>query len=90
MRGQDNCLFERWFILEAEEGDHYYQIPVEERRRPDVEAILPFERHIGLSGFTCKVLKRDILSGTYTAGMLYKNLRSGKTAYGRSGRQTVF
>lgn len=86
MLGRDNSLFERWFILEAEQGDYYYQIPVKERRRPDVEAILPLQKNIELSGFTCRVLKEDIISGKYTAGMLYRDLCSGKTAYKRSDR----
>ena len=84
MLGQDNCLFERWFVLEAENGDYYYRFPVEERRRPDVEAILPLQKNIELSGFTCKILKDDLSTGRYAAGMLYRNLCDGKTAYRRS------
>ncbi|MDE6950309.1 MAG: hypothetical protein K2P64_05250, partial [Lachnospiraceae bacterium] len=87
MLGQDNCLFERWFILEAENGDHYYRFPVKERRRPDVEAILPLQTNIELSGFTCKILKDDLTKGKYSAGMLYRNLCTGKTAYKRAGRE---
>lgn len=87
MLGQDNALFERWFVLEAEQGNHYYRFPVKERRRPDVEAILPQQKNIELSGFTCKILKEDLISGEYTAGMLYKNLCNGKTAYQRSDRR---
>lgn len=87
MLGQDNCLFERWFILEAENGDHYYRFPVKERRRPDVEAILPLQTNIELSGFTCKILKDDLKKGKYSAGMLYRNLCTGKTAYKRAGRE---
>lgn len=87
MLGQDNALFERWFVLEAEQGDHYYRFPVKERRRPDVEAILPQQNNIELSGFTCKILKEDLISGKYAAGMLYRNLCSGKTAYRRSDRR---
>lgn len=87
MLGQDNCLFERWFILEAENGDHYYRFPVKERRRPDVEAILPLQTNIELSGFICKILKDDLTKGKYLAGMLYRNLCTGKTAYKRDGRE---
>lgn len=87
MLGQDNCLFERWFILEAEKGDYYYRFPVKERRRPDVEAILPIQKNIELSGFTCKILKDDLSPGRYVAGMLYRNLCSGKTAYRRADRE---
>lgn len=85
--GQDNCLFERRLILGAEKGDFYYQIPVKERRRPDVEAILPQQKNIELSGFVCRVLKQDIISGEYIVGMLYRNLCTGKLSYCQSERR---
>lgn len=78
---QDNCLFERWLILEADQDDFYYQVPVQEWLRPDVEAILPQEKNIELSGFTCRILKDDLVSGSYKVGMLYRNLCSGKLFY---------
>lgn len=83
--GQDNCQFERLLILEAKEGDFYYQAPVHERLRPDVEAILPQQKNIELSGFTCRILQEDLIAGTYTVGMLYRNLQNGKLYY-RRGR----
>lgn len=86
MLGQDNCLFERFLILEAEKGDYYYRFPVKERRRPDVEAILPLQKNIELSGFTCKILKDDLSTGRYVAGMLYRNLCNGKMAYWRTDK----
>lgn len=82
--GQDNSLFERFLILEAGTEDFYYQIPVKDRLRPDVEAILPGQTNIELSGFTCRILKEHLISGSYTVGMLYKNLENGKFSYGRS------
>ena len=87
MRGQDNCLFERWLILEAEKEDIYYRIPVKERRRPDVEAILPQQKNIELSGFVCRILKQDIIFGRYAVGMLYRNLCTGKLSYCQSERK---
>lgn len=87
--GRDNCLFERWLILGAEKEDFYYQIPVQERRRPDVEAILPQQKNIELSGFVCRILKQDIISGEYAVGMLYRNLCDGKLFYRRSERKVL-
>lgn len=84
MLDQDNCLFERFLILEAEAEDFYYQIPVKERLRPDVEAILPAQTNIELSGFTCRILKQHLISGRYTGGMLYRNLCDGRLSYSRS------
>lgn len=86
MLDQDNCLFERWLILEAGQGDFYYQIPVNERLRPDVEAILPQQKNIELSGFTCRISKGDIVSGDYIVGMLYRNVLNGRLFYRRSDR----
>lgn len=82
--GQDNSLFERFLILEAGTEDFYYQVPVKDRLRPDVEAILPEQTNIELAGFTCRMLKEHLISGSYTVGMLYKNLASGKLSYKRS------
>lgn len=87
MLGRDNCLYERWLILEAESGDFYYQIPVKERLRPDVEAILPQQKNVELSGFTCRILKENLTSGEYAVGMLYRNLLSGELSYGRSDKK---
>ena len=81
---QDNCMFERTLILEAQEGDFYYQLPVQERLRPDVEAVLPQQRNIALSGFTCRIRREDLPAGSYTVGMLYRSLCGGKLFYGRS------
>lgn len=81
---EDNCLFERWLVLEPERGDFYYRVPVRERLRPDVEEILPRQKNIALSGFVCRVLKEDIVSGEYGIGMLYRNRCGGKLYYQRS------
>lgn len=86
MLDQDNCLFERWLILESEQGDFYYQVPVRERLRPDVEAILPRQKNIELSGFTCRILKGSIAAGDYGVGMLYRNVLNGRLFYRRSDR----
>lgn len=86
MLDQDNCLFERWLILESEQGDFYYRIPVRERLRPDVEAILPLQKNIELSGFTCRIWKGSIAAGDYGVGMLYRNVLNGRLFYRRSDR----
>lgn len=86
MLDQDNCLFERWLILESVQGDFYYQVPVRERLRPDVEAILPRQINIELSGFTCRILKESIAAGDYGVGMLYRNVLNGRLFYRRSDK----
>lgn len=84
MLWQDNCLFERWLVLESEQEDFYYRAPVKERLRPDVEAILPQQKNIELSGFVCRILKEDLASGDYRIGMLYQDRCSGRLYYGGS------
>ena len=81
MLWEDNCLFERWLVLEPEQGDFYYRAPVKERLRPDVEEILPQQKKIALSGFVCRVLREDIIPGEYRIGMLYRNMCDGKMYY---------
>lgn len=81
---QDNSLFARWLVLEAEEKDFYYQIPVQERYRPDVEAVLPKQQNVGLSGFVCRILKEDLITGNYRVAILYRNMCTGRLYYQRS------
>lgn len=88
LSGQDNAVLERWLILEAEQGGFYYQISVKERLRPDVEAILPQQKHIALSGFVCRVEKQKLAFGSYIVGMLYRHRGNGKSYYQRS-KKTV-
>ena len=86
MQGKDNCLFERFLVLEAERGDFCYLAPVKEWLRPDVEAILQEQKNIELSGFTCGIVKQDLISGSYRVGMLYRNLCDGRKSYQRADR----
>lgn len=87
MQGWDNCLLERFLILEAEQGDFYYQFPVQEQFRPDVAAALPQQKNIELSGFLCAIAAEDIVPGSYSVGMLCRSLCSGKLFYGRSSER---
>lgn len=83
---QDNCLFERWLVLEPEQEDFYYRVPVKERLRPDVEAILPQQKNIELSGFVCRILREDLDPGDYKIGMLYRDRCDGRLYYGCSDK----
>ena len=78
--GGENSQYERWVILEGREG--YARLEVQDRNRPDVTAILPDEKEIELSGFTCRILKEDLISEkTYRVGMLYRSLLDGTYYY---------
>lgn len=79
---QDNCLFERLLILEHESEDFYYQAPVGEKRRPDVEAVFPQQTNIALSGFIGRIARDDGVSdGNYRIGMLYRDQCSNRLYY---------
>lgn len=78
MLNKDNACYERWLILLPEEKGWYYQISLNNRYRYDVEAILPEQIHIELSGFTCRILKEDLIKSNYTVGILYQNKKTKK------------
>ena len=55
---------------------------MQDRNRPDVTAILPNEKEIELAGFTCRILKEDLINcGRLRVGMLYRNLLNGRYYY---------
>lgn len=76
--GADNARYDKRVLLQrvddangagGEAGQDYAAVPADWYRK-DVEAILPMERNIGLAGFVLRVLKKDILAGTYRIGMV--------------------
>lgn len=67
--GADNAAFGRKIILQRTDGAGYLAVPVD-WHRPDVEAILPEEKNIGLAGFVLRVLRKDLAPGEYRVGML--------------------
>ena len=83
MLNAENSQFTRQLVLESI-GEDWYLLPCKERNRPDVKAILPLQKDIELSGFTCRILKEDLTSGEYAVGILYHNEISGKRYYQRS------
>ncbi|MGN0413129.1 MAG: glycosyltransferase family 2 protein, partial [Lachnospiraceae bacterium] len=85
MLGGENSQYERWVILENEDG--YARLNVQDRNRPDVTAILSKEKEIELAGFTCRILKEDLINSNHLkVGMLYRNLLNGKYYYRSSDK----
>lgn len=74
--GADNAVYEKHLLLRRIDGDDYTAVPENWYRR-DVEEILPMERNICLAGFVLRVLREDLVSGTYQIGMLCVNQASG-------------
>lgn len=82
----NNAYFDKQVLLRREDqegGDKalsgvvYTAVPADWHRK-DVEAILPMEQGIGLSGFVLRVLRDDLTPGTYRIGMLCKDTQGNK------------
>ena len=94
-RGADHAAYTpggRFLILKEEknpeEGGNgrVYRIPVFSRYRYDVEAILPQEKNVALSGFVCRAEASEFEPGTYGLWIAYENRNreyQGKRALNR-------
>lgn len=76
--GVNNAYYDKQVLLRRESqgtdsktdgSAGYCAVPSNWHRR-DVEAILPMEQGVGLAGFVLRVLRDDLLPGTYRIGML--------------------
>lgn len=67
--GADNAAFKREMVLQRTDGAGYLAVPADWHRE-DVEAILPEEKHIGLSGFALRLRREELAAGEYRIGML--------------------
>lgn len=76
--GADNAAFARKIVLQRTDGAGYLAVPVD-WHRPDVEAILPEEKNIGLAGFVLRVLQKDLAPGEYRVGMMAVREAAGET-----------
>ncbi len=75
LRGADNAAFTptgRFLILKEETAGRIYRIPVFSRYRYDVEAILPAEKNVALSGFVCRAEVSEFEPGTYGLWIAYE------------------
>lgn len=70
--GADNALYDKRVLLSRTDvsGDEGYTAVPADWHRKDVEAILPAECNVGMSGFVLRVLRDDLKPGTYRIGML--------------------
>lgn len=84
--GINNAYYDKQVLLRREDqegggkalsGIVYTAVPADWHRK-DVEAILPMEQGIGLSGFVLRVLRDDLTPGTYRIGMLCKDTQGNK------------
>ncbi|MBD5522903.1 MAG: glycosyltransferase [Lachnospiraceae bacterium] len=84
--GVNNAYYDKQIMLRREDqegggkalsGTVYTAVPANWHRE-DVEAILPMEQGIGLSGFVLRVLRDDLTPGTYRIGMLCTDTQGNK------------
>lgn len=67
--GADNAVYEKRVLLFRNTGEGLQAVPAD-WHRDDVEAALPEECNVGLAGFVLRVLRSDLLPGTYRIGVL--------------------
>lgn len=77
--GADNAVYERTVLLRRKDGSGCRAVPADWSRE-DVEAILPGECHIGLAGFSLRLLRADLEPGEYRIGMLCRDRTQGAGA----------
>lgn len=68
------------------DGRQALRVPLKGKYRPDVEAILPAERHIGLAGFEVRLLRKDLQPGNYRIGLLCRDRETGDFLYRETDR----
>lgn len=76
----DNSRYKRILLLIDSQGN-MQQVSIHDRYRQDVIDILPEQKHVGLSGFSCRIRKEDIEPGQYRAALLYKDCCSRQRLY---------
>lgn len=76
----DNSRYEKHLYLIDENGE-MREASFWERYRPDVADILGEQEHISLSGFSCRILQKDLNPGRYRIAMLYKDRCSRQRLY---------
>jgi hypothetical protein len=77
---QDNAGLTTYVLLVDEQQQKALQVPVAKRYRYDLEEVFPGEIHIGLSGFVCRILKKDLENGHYKVAIGLYDERAGKWA----------
>lgn len=76
MPGRDNAEFERYIVLQKEEG-MFCKIKPFPWFRKDVEAILPHENNISLAGFVVRIRKENLSAGIWNIAMMAIDLQTG-------------
>ncbi|MFI3236963.1 MAG: glycosyltransferase [Lachnospiraceae bacterium] len=72
--GSDNALFEKYLLLESQQG--YYKLLLKPQYRSDLEKQLSDQIHVALCHFHVKCYKDEFDHGTYRVGLIAKNKAS--------------
>ncbi len=73
---QDNCRYEMSLLLYEEGSGIWLEAEVSRYWRPDVEQILPDQRHVELSGFLARIRQSELSKGSYQVYVFMKDLCS--------------
>lgn len=68
--GSDNACYKKRLLLKNKKDGRIWQIPVDNRYRPDIKNNLQGQSNVDLTGFAAKVKKDAVPEGVYQFGML--------------------
>lgn len=86
--GSDNALFEKELLLKSTaEPEAVYRVPFSGRYRSDLEANMPDQIRVGMSGFWIDLTRAGLPAGIYIIGMYAKDLTGRTKLYCFCSRQ---
>ena len=86
--GSDNALYEKELLLKSTaESETVYRIPFSGRYRSDLEANMPDQIRVGMSGFWVDLARAGLPAGIYGIGMYAKDLTGHTKLYCFCSRQ---
>lgn len=68
--GADNACYKKNLLLKNKDDGRVWQIPVDNRYRPDIKNNLQDQQNVDLTGFAAKLKKNAVPEGVYQFGML--------------------
>lgn len=87
--GVDNSRYQFQLNFRNKVTKQIWEIPVVKRYRKDVEAILPDETNVALTGYVCWIYQGSIPAGTYEIWMLAKDQCSRQRLYRNTEKEIV-
>lgn len=87
--GVDNSRYKFFLKLRNKQTKEVWEIPIVKRYRKDVEAILPDETNVALTGFVCWIYQGSLPAGSYEVWMYGKDQCSRQQLYRNTEKELV-